>query len=470
MRLTSGPRSGRGILANAVLGLLVLAEGVLTVATHHDDGPRWPKHWDARVLPVVSFVEVERGLTFKHPAPVQFLSDAAFRKQVSPETAETPQDKAELEQAVGELRALGLVAGKVDLRQAESDLLQSDIIGLYVPSKKTVYVRGSSLTPATRVVLAHELTHVLQDQYFDLQHLKESAPGDDTTAVTALIEGDAVRVQNAYVETLSAADKRSYLRTEQQQAKQSDGATDGIPPVLSDFLSFPYVFGPVLLQDLIADGGNSTVDAAFRHPPSEEAQIFDPARHPYTEQPLALPAPAVPAGAKRVDKPAPFGQISLFEVLSSRVGYATALTAVRAWRGDTAQAYATGGRTCMAIDVTVNGSNAPLLRTARTWAASTHATVTGSGSRVLIRSCDPGSAARIPKPTSPTAFEVLSARASLTAEFMTHGLTLARATCIADGAIAGIGPAHYDVLLAETLTPDQTTRLQAIFRLVAARC
>jgi hypothetical protein len=460
----------RGVILNAVFASLVLLEGVITVATHTDDKPAWPKHWDTRVLPIVAFVESERGLTFKHPAPVRFLSDAAFQKEVSPKRTDSAKDKAELGQAVRMLRALGLVAGKVDLRKAESDLLQSDIVGLYVPSKKTVFVRGSALTPATRVVLAHELTHVLQDQYFDLQKMKESAPGGDTGAVTALIEGDAVRVQKAYADELSAADKRSYARTERDQQRASAIATSGMPPVLSDFLSFPYVFGPVLLQDLIDTDGNTEVDKAFRHPPSEEAQVFDPVHHPYTEKAISLPAPAVPAGAKRVDKPAPFGEVSLFEVLSSRVGYGPALHAVQSWRADTSQAYVRGGTTCMAIDVVVSGSNALLLRTARSWASGTHATVTGTGSRVEIRSCDPGSRARIPKPSSPSPFEVLSARASLTSEFMTHGLPIAKATCIADGFISGLGPAHLDLLLASSLTQAQTTRLQAIARAAAQRC
>jgi hypothetical protein len=455
---------------NAVFGFLVLLEGVITVVTHTDDKPSWPKHWDARVLPIVAFVESERGLTFKHPTPVRFLSDAAFQKEVAPEQTETAKDKAELEQAVRELRALGLVAGKVDLRKAEQDLLQSDIIGLYVPSKRTVFVRGTTLTPATRVVLAHELTHVLQDQYFDLQKMKRSAPGGDTGAVTALIEGDAVRVQNAYAEQLSAADKRAYARSQRDEQRESAAATSGIPPVLSDFLGFPYAFGPVLLQDLIATGGNAEVDRAFRHPPSEEAQVFDPGQHPYTEQAVTLPAPSVPAGAKRVDKPAPFGEVSLFEVLSSRVGYATAIKAVQHWHADTSQAYVRAGTTCMAIDVEVSGSDGALLRAARSWATSTHATVSGSGSRVTIRSCDPGSRARIPQPTSPSPFDVLSARASLTSEFMTHGLPLAKATCIADGFIAGLGPAHYGVLLAASLTQAQTRQLQAIARAASQRC
>ena len=460
----------RGIVLNGVVGFLVLLAGVVTVVTHTDDTSSWPARWDTRVLPIVAFVESERGLSFKHPAPVHFLSDAAFQKQVAPEEAETAKDKAELEQAVRQLRALGLVDGSVDLRKAERDLLQSDIIGLYVPSKRSVFVRGTTLTPATRVVLAHELTHVLQDQYFDLQKMKESAPGGDTGAVTALIEGDAVRVQNAYVKQLSAPDKRAYARSQRDEQREVATTTSGIPPVLSDFLGFPYVFGPVLLQDLIATGGNAEVDRAFRNPPSEEAQVFDPLHHPYTEKAITLPAPSVPAGAKRVDKPAPFGQVSLFEVLSSRVGYATALTAVRKWHADTSQAYVRAGTTCVAIDVEVSGSADELLRAARSWAASTHAAVSGSGSRVTIRSCDPGSRARIPKPTSPSPFEVLSARAALTAEFMTNGLPLAKATCLADGFIAGLGPARFGVLLASSLTQKQTAQLQAIVRVAAQRC
>lgn len=456
----------RGIVLNAVFASLVLLEGVITVATHTDDKPAWPKHWDTRVLPIVAFVESERGLTFKHPAPVRFLSDAAFQTEVSPQRTDTAKDKAELEQAVRMLRALGLVAGKVDLRKAESDLLQSDIVGLYVPSKKTVFVRGSSLTPATRVVLAHELTHVLQDQYFDLTRIRKQAFGGDDTSVTALIEGDAVRIQNKYVASLSASDQADYRRESLAGVKDAQAASDAVPQVLTDILDFPYAFGPVFLAQLEQDGGNTGVDKAFRHPPSEEAQIFDPLHHPYTENAKKLPAPVLPPSAKGIGKPGPFGQVTLFEVLSTKLTYQQAFSAVQGWSADTSQNYTLRGRTCVAIDVQAPG----VLPGARAWATTTNASVTQNGPTVSIRSCDPGDAARALPVKHPSAFEVLEGRAAIITAFTSQGAPIAKATCIADGLVSRLGPSRYGLLLKSDLSPAETAAIHGIIEAAAGAC
>ncbi len=454
----------RSVIAIALLIVAVLVGDGIAVATHGSDDVVW----DKRVLPIVDFVQEHRGLRFKRAVPVEFLSDAAFQKQVAPDRKETAEDTKQLEQFLEELRALSLVSGKVDLAKAEDDLNKSSIIGLYVPSKKKVFVRGTELTPAVRVILAHELTHVLQDQYFDLTKIRKDAPGGDTTAVTALIEGDAVRIQDDYTEALSDDDRKAYRAETLRESRAAQSGSSGVPAVLSDFLSFPYAFGPVLLAQLNADGGNDEIDKAFRHPPSEEAQVFDPLDHPYTEDPLSLPQPVVPAGAKRVGKPRPFGMVSLFEVLSGRLPYAAALTAVRGWRGDTSQTYTSGGRTCVAIDVKSTGP--AFLGGARSWGSAVHATVTSGDDVVSIRSCDPGAAARIPPQPKPSAFDVLTARAVLLSTFVTKGAPLRRATCLADGLIARLGPARYGVLLKNALTPAETATVRELVTTSAQAC
>ncbi len=69
--------------------LLVVVAGVAGVLLHHS-GPSYPKQWDSRILPIVRFDEKERGLTFKHPVQVLFMTPAAFDKTVTrrPQLAE----------------------------------------------------------------------------------------------------------------------------------------------------------------------------------------------------------------------------------------------------------------------------------------------------------------------------------------------------------------------------------------------
>jgi hypothetical protein len=431
-----------------------------------------PLAWDARVLPLVKFVEKERGLTFKRTVPVKFLNDKDFQRQVAVPAPETKKDKAELEVLVGALRAVGLIRGKVDITKQLDTLYKSQIIGLYVPNKKSVFVRGEQLTPYARVTLVHELTHVLQDQYFDLTKIKEDAPNDDTTAVTALIEGDAVRVQQAYQAKLSTSDTAQFAK-EAKAFTDQGGASSQVPAYLSDSLTFPYVFGPVLLKALEQKGGNKAIDNAFRLPPSEEAQVLDPAKHPIGENPRTLKAPSIPAGGTKPGKRSSFGQVTLFMVLGSRIPYAEALSAVSGWAGDTYRPYSNDGLSCLAIDVEMAGAgSASTLSSAfddwRRTVPTAH--IATSGKLVSIRSCDPGSKAAPLSTAKPSAFDVLSARAQIIGAFLTQGAPFAKAACVADQLIEQLGTRRYSDLTAQTLEPDELKVVQDLSRQAAVSC
>ena len=64
---------------------------------------------------------------------------------------------------------------------------------LYDPKTQLVTVRGKGeIDVATRVTLAHELTHALQDQHFDLANMHKVADEHHAeTTARAVIEGDA---------------------------------------------------------------------------------------------------------------------------------------------------------------------------------------------------------------------------------------------------------------------------------------
>jgi hypothetical protein len=427
----------------------------------------YPKTWDSRVLPIVAFVEKERGHRFRHPVPVSFLADAAFNKQVAVPAPESKKDKAELERSVATLRALGLVSGHLDLVAQLNALTSNNVIGLYVPAKHAVFVRGTTLTPYARTTLAHELTHVLQDQYFDITKLKKDAPVGAEVAVTSLIEADAERVQGAYQKTLSGADQKAFATEEKTlRARGSSAAAKDIPAVLQETESFPYVFGPVLLKILTTQDGNDAVDEAFRKPPTEEAQILDPVGHPATEKARHVATPTLPAGAKKLDKDTAFGQVSLFEVLGSRLPYQASWAAVAGWKGDTYVTYSQAAKTCIAVDVAMKdaASSTLLAGTFSQWARQVPgATVTRAGSQVAIRSCDPGStAAPLPK-AKPSAFDVLTIRAQFLTALLEQKVPFGVAQCTVDGLLRELGPSRYSYL---TATESQTQQITVIRELV----
>jgi hypothetical protein len=460
-------------VGSVVLVVLIVLGGVL-VAVVVSSGPSYPTKWNPRVLSIVHFVEHERGLTFVHPVKVEFLDRAQFNKAVSVPQPDSSSDRASETQELQELRALGLVHGNVNLAQSENTLQQSDVVGLYVSSKKTVFVRGSTLTPFVRVTMAHELTHALQDQHFDLTTLRENAAGDGS-AVTALIEGDAVRVQNAYEQTMSVADQHAYEKASDQFDGNSSSQTSNVPAFLGDTLEYPYAFGPTFIDNLVAQGGTKDIDNAFRHPPVAQAQIIDPVAYPIGWKPDKVPTPSIPHGDHVTDPASPFGQLTLFEVLGSRLGFAPAWSAVQGWQGDTSVAYRDHGKTCDAIAVRMRTTTraSALAGAAHQWAATgvPQAAIDQNGRQITIRSCDPGpNASKLPN-IKPAAFDVLAARAQLIDGLMTEGhVGFALGACVSDEVLQKLGPDGYSELLANSLSASQQTQLEQLVANAALTC
>ena len=241
-----------------------------------------PKEWDSRLAPIATEVAKLRGLEFEHPVAAEFLDDAAFEKRVAIDKGKlSKSDKEDIERSQGQLRAVGLIGPDVDIVDAMSSLQASGVLAYYSPKTEKITVKGTSTDDvATRVTVAHELTHALQDQHFDLSKLEKAAEkAHGSTALRTLVEGDAVRIQDDYVDSLSSADQAAY-----NDERAATGATvraevdaKGVPESLSVLFEAPYDLGPSMLAAVIAEEQVAGIDALFEHPPVADAAFLTPA-------------------------------------------------------------------------------------------------------------------------------------------------------------------------------------------------
>ena len=307
-----------------------------------------PARWDPRILELVRFVEKSRGLEFDHPIRVEFLDDPAFEKEVVTDDADlTKRDRALGRQHSGDLRALGLVGPDFDFIAASSALDAQGVVGFYEDDTKKMVVRGQDLDDTdVRVTVVHELTHALQDQHFGLTKLQNAteSSGEDF-ALTTLVEGDAVWVEEDYVATLPQAEQDAYYA-----AVGSAGAAPevGSPaegsPILDYFFTAPYDLGYWFVDYLRTGGartgghrvGGSTtgIDRALRHPPLSDEQVLDPVAFLEHDRPNAPRAPKLEAGETKRGHSDELGVLTLYFLLSSRLDPRTALAAVTGWKGD----------------------------------------------------------------------------------------------------------------------------------------
>ncbi len=434
-------RSRKPIVALGVLAVVLIGAAVAAFALR-DQGPSYPSEWDSRILPIVHFDEQQRGMVFKHPVQVIFMTPKAFNKTVSTSSDSlSAKDKQDIANQAGLMRALGLIDGKVDLFKQENGLNENGILAYYDFHDKKVRVKGTALTPDVRVTLAHELTHALQDQYFDLSR-QDTLPDDSAQAYRSVIEGDAVVVQNAYAATMSQSDQDEYNKAESQG---SDQAYSNVPDILVAQDSEPYIVGPAFVEALKARGGNSAIDDALRTPPASTAALMN--IFTYLDQTSSdvptLPALLLPTGAKRADDgDNTFGALQWYLLLARRLDVHKALQAVDGWHSDTSIGYRqSSGVVCLDAEYqgTTAADTATMTSLLDQWKAvgpSPNTTVSQHGSTVLLHACDPGADVKLTgKDRSSDALEVVAARLELAGVFFKQSVPDTAAECASRGAI-----------------------------------
>jgi hypothetical protein len=427
-----------------------------------DDSQHFPSKWDPRVADLVAFVEKQRGLDFEHPVEIHFLDDAEWKKEMSTDPSDlTKQDRADLDNAVGFLRALGLVEGKVDLFAGANELQVSDVLALYDFNDKEIRVHEApteKLSLATRGTLVHELTHVLQDQHFDLNKQTEAA-GDDSFAFDAIVEGDATNSEDAWTAKLSATDKAEYDKEYAEQGPD-DQATKDVPAVLETFFGAPYALGPWFAQ-VLHDKSERALDDAFKKPPKSDEAAFAPDSYLRGDKPDLVDHPSAPEGAKELDD-GTFGVLAWYVMLSERIDPHIALAAALGWGGDHYVEYKQHGKTCLRIEY--KGERANDTKTMKSaveaWIASlpsAFATVKNDGDAIRLESCDPGEDVSLETGKSQDALAFPIIRTQIFASVYGEGAPVKYATCYADRVVA---ESSLDELQTDELTPELQSRIQ----------
>jgi hypothetical protein len=339
---------------------------------------------EALIPQLQQFVEQARGLAFKAPVKVTFLADADFRARLALLRERSQADRDEVETAEGVLRALGLLEGDVDLAKAADSLLGAAVAGLYDAEADELVVRGDEPSAQVRATLVHELTHALQDQHFQLHRPGIDERDDEAgQAFTALAEGDAVRIEQLYLESLPLAEQKR-VEAEEQAAAAAIGRD--VPRVLLEVLAFPYLAGPLFVAALMRQGGPSRVDAAFSSPPTTSEHLL----HPETflagdgGRPVATP----PADGTVIDEGVG-GEFGLLLMLSRGLAEWEARDAADGWGGDRYVAWRKGPRTCVRAALVMDSTEASarLAAALRRW-ADRHGNATVSGSDpVTLTAC-----------------------------------------------------------------------------------
>ncbi len=260
---------------------------------------------DPRLLALVDQIATQvsqlRGLSIDHPIARGVMNRgeilARLRERV---THEYPPGEVVLEGEM--LRRLGLIPEDVNYEQTVFSLLEEQVAGFYDPDERRLFIAAWVPRLMQSATMAHEITHALQDQHFDLSRFTHHVRGrgDAQTAAMAVVEGDATVAMLEFAlaplgqSVRSLPDPDAMFRSELLEVAGQPRMA-AAPRALRETLIFPYRYGFGLCARTYTARGFAAVDELLRNAPASTEQVLHAdkltAREPPIELAAALPAP-----------------------------------------------------------------------------------------------------------------------------------------------------------------------------------
>ena len=347
---------GRGLLAAVFAAVAAVA--ATAAATPDSAGRPIAERLPEAVAGAQKLVEKVRGVPFPGKVASAILHEKDLSRILGQKLVEDLP--APFPRYAASLAAVGFFDPEPLLEQKLTRLYARQVAGFYDPAEKKFFIvpertaETAAGAPALGLsaealledtLLAHELTHALQDRRLDLvprlKALRDSSDG--LLALEAFLEGEATVVMMDALLTRLPDEAKELLGAETLTTMMSGlaaGATieggEGVPPFFVKEMLFPYVGGTAWIQAKKKAGGWPAVDAAYARPPRTTSEILHPDR----------------AGAARVvldpgDRPSvasvPPGMCLLYEdtfgewmlgALLERAGAANAAALAAEWQDD----------------------------------------------------------------------------------------------------------------------------------------
>jgi hypothetical protein len=285
--IVADPVRPRSILLRFI-ALLILALCGCTYSVVHNGTVN-----ETKTQEIEAGIQRFRGLDFTAPVPLVLKTRDQALEMMRKEIA---RDHTEDQMRIGGLTGAmtGVYPAGMDLKSETMKLLRSQIAGFYDPhEKQMVLVQGAidaSLWSSAaslithrdlvgEMLLAHELTHALQDQHFGIEQMIDRVKDNDDRdlALKAVAEGDATLAGYGYVVgNLDDASIDSIVGRMDDLPRTFAAQSADVPMGLSAPMIFQYADGVRFVADAYRRGGWTAVDAIYADPPRATLQVMYP--------------------------------------------------------------------------------------------------------------------------------------------------------------------------------------------------
>jgi hypothetical protein len=245
---------------------------------------------------ILKFASDDTGLPIRRDVKRKLTDRNAVQAYIE-KNMKDDKDTQRLERSAAVLKKFGLIPRDFDLSTFLVKMLREQVAAYYDPKTNSVNLLNWVDSEQQKPVLAHELTHALQDQSYGLEkwlkepeaeEKKDPSPSDigsdeESAARQAVTEGQAMVVLMDYE---LASTGRSLLKSPEIAEALKEGMVVGTPdspsfqraPIfLKETLTFPYRYGLDFTLALLRAGGKEMAYAgAFRNPPKSTREIMEP--------------------------------------------------------------------------------------------------------------------------------------------------------------------------------------------------
>ncbi len=252
-----------------------------------------------------------------------------------------PPEEMHVQEAT--LKAFGFVSSEFNLEKFLVAFYTEQAAGFYEPDQKTMYIADWPPPELQALVMAHELTHALQDQNFDLKKFLEAEKKNDATAARqAVAEGHAMAAM--IQKMVGPADLGTLPSLEPMMSGLAAAQMQQYPvfssaPYFFRFQAlFPYTEGMGFMQKGLGLGGWKKLNSVFLHPPETTKEFFENSVYFNSESLPKISLPRPPAfesapGYKRLSENT-LGELGYRALLGQFISEQEAKSAGSQWLAD----------------------------------------------------------------------------------------------------------------------------------------
>ena len=252
----------------------------------------------AQIDAVIAQVPPIRQLEPLADVPYEYITREQFQADLLElQFSEIPEATRTAEERM--LKRLGLLPDDADMDQLLTDLYGGQVAAYYRPDTKRFYIiQGDKpFSASDKIIVAHEYTHALQDQHFDLEatRVKDLTQGDAALGQLGAVEGDATLTMQQWTQQNLTPEEAIQVLIE-SLGQLGDPTLTNMPWILRRQLEYPYAEGLSFVQSLYDQGGFDAVNATLKDSiPASTEQVLHPEKYLANETPVQIDAPDVSA-------------------------------------------------------------------------------------------------------------------------------------------------------------------------------